>query len=408
MNESVRQPAVTPTSTTGDRPIRVTILGSTGSVGRSAIDVISREPDRYAVEALVSGADTETLAGQARAVGARLAVVCDPERYRDLADRLAGTGIAAAAGPEAVVEAAGRPCEIVLSAIVGAAGLAPSVAALSGARTVALANKETLVCAGGLFTAAAAARGVRVLPVDSEHNAIFQVLEQSNIDEVSEIILTASGGPFRTFDARALAGVTPEQALRHPNWSMGRKITIDSATLMNKGLELIEAHHLFSVAPDRLGVVVHPQSVVHGLVRYTDGSLLAELGAPDMRTPIAYCLAWPQRRPAPVKPLDLVALGTMTFEAPDRERFPCLALAEAAMARGSGAPCVLNAANEIAVAAFLDGRIGFTDIARVVEESIAAADRSGDLVDPATLEAAAALDRRGRQLGEEAVLRLSR
>jgi 1-deoxy-D-xylulose-5-phosphate reductoisomerase len=408
MNEPVRHPATETASAPSGHPVRISLLGSTGSVGKSAIDLIAREPERYRVEALVAGRDAELLAGQARAVGARLAVIADVSRYDDLRERLAGTGIEAAAGHSAVIEAASRPTDIVLSAIVGAAGLAPSVAALSGARTVALANKETLVCAGTLFTRAAAARGVRVLPVDSEHNAIFQVLESRNAAEVTQIILTASGGPFRALDADALARVTPEAALRHPNWSMGRKITIDSATLMNKGLELIEAHYLFDVPPEKLGVVVHPQSVVHGMVRYSDGSLLAELGSPDMRTPIAYCLSWPERRPAPVKPLDLVALGTMTFEAPDRTRFPCLALAESAMARGQGAPCVLNAANEIAVAAFLDGRIGYTDIARSVEAAIESADRAGDLVEPASLDDAEALNGRGRSHGQSAVAQLTR
>ena len=267
-----------------------------------------------------------------------------------------------------------------------------------GAPTVALANKETMVSAGPLFMRSAAARGVVVLPVDSEHNAIFQVLESRNAAEVQEIIRTASGGPFRTMPADRMATVTPEMALRHPNWAMGRKITIDSSTLMNKGLELIEAHHLFAVPADRLKVLVHPQSVVHGLVRYTDGSLLAELGSPDMRTPIGYCLAWPDRRPTPVKPLDLAALGTLTFEEPDRARFPCLALAEAAMARGDGATAVLNAANEVAVDAFLDHRIAYLDIARVVERTLSAAEGQGALREPWSLAEAEALDGEARRI----------
>jgi 1-deoxy-D-xylulose-5-phosphate reductoisomerase len=387
---------------TGEGRMRLSILGSTGSIGTSALDLVRREPKRFSVEALVAGSDTATLAAQAIAVGARIAVVADPAGYEDLSRRLAGSGIAAAAGPDAVVEAASRPTDMVLSAIVGAAGLAPSVAALTASRTVALANKETLVCAGGLFMAEAAKRGVRILPVDSEHNAIFQVLETRNAGEVSEIILTASGGPFLSFDHDALSAVTPAMALKHPNWSMGRKVTVDSATLMNKGLELIEAHHLFAVEAARLSVLVHPQSVIHGLVRYSDGSLLAELGSPDMRTPIAYCLAWPERRPAPVKPLDLAALGMISFEEPDRTRFPCLALAEAAMERGGGAPCVLNAANEVAVDAFLEGRIGFTDIARVVAGTLEAADRAGELADPAALSDAEELNGSGRRRAADA------
>jgi len=295
-----------------------------------------------------------------------------------------------------VVEAARRPTDMVVSAIVGAAGLAPSLAALSATRTLALANKETLVTAGVCFMAEAARRGVTVLPVDSEHNAIFQVLERHAEREVAEIVLTASGGPFRTLSAEAIAAATPAMALRHPNWSMGRKITIDSATLMNKGLELIEADHLFAVGPDRLSVLVHPQSVVHGMVRYTDGSILAELGSPDMRTPIGYCLAWPERRPTPVKPLDLAALGTLTFEAPDRGRFPCLALAEAAMRRGDGAPSVLNAANEIAVEAFLDGRIGFMGIPGLVERTLSWAEGAGMMREPASLGEALDLDAASR------------
>lgn len=375
---------------------RLSVLGATGSVGRSTLDLVRREPGRWSVVALAAGSDAAGLAEAAVAVGAAVAVVADPAAYRDLAARLAGTGIAAAAGPAAVVEAAAMPTDVVVSAIVGAAGLAPSLAALSATRVLALANKETLVAAGACVMAEAARRGVAVLPVDSEHNAVFQVLESEAGREIAEIILTASGGPFRTLSAAELERVTPAMALRHPNWSMGRKITVDSATLMNKGLELIEARHLFAVGPDRLGVLVHPQSVVHGLVRYTDGSLLAELGSPDMRTPIGYCLAWPERRPTPVKPLDLAALGTITFEAPDRARFPCLAVAEAAMRRGAGAPCVLNAANEVAVEAFLAGRIGFTRIAAVVEEALSWADGTGMMAEPASLDDALALDAAAR------------
>ncbi len=375
---------------------RISILGATGSVGASTLDLVAREPDRYEVVALTAGRNAADLAEAARRLKAEIAVVADPACKAELADRLAGTGIAVAAGRDAVIEAAGRPTDLLVSAIVGAAGLAPSLAALAGTRVLALANKETLVTAGTYFMAEAARRGVTILPVDSEHNAIFQVLEADQTREVAEIILTASGGPFRALPADAFASITPAMALKHPNWSMGRKITIDSATLMNKGLELIEANHLFPVGPDRLSVLVHPQSVVHGLVRYSDGSVLAELGSPDMRTPIGYCLAWPERRPTPVRPLDLAAVGSVTFEQPDRSRFPCLALAEAAMRRGQGAPSVLNAANEIAVEAFLAERIAFTRIAAVVEETLSWAEGTGMMAEPASLADAEALDAAAR------------
>ncbi|WP_181707125.1 1-deoxy-D-xylulose-5-phosphate reductoisomerase [Chthonobacter rhizosphaerae] len=398
-----RSGALAPSSRSG--PLRISVLGATGSIGTSTLDLIGREPDRFDVVALTAQSNTAALAEAAVRVGAAVAVIGDETAYGELAERLAGTGVAAAAGPDAIVEAAARPADLVVSAIVGAAGLAPSLAALGAAEAVALANKETLVSAGTLFMTEAVRRGVRVLPVDSEHNAIFQVLDAENIREVAEIILTASGGPFRTLSLAEMAGVTPERALKHPNWSMGRKISIDSATLMNKGLELIEAHHLFPVRPDQLSVVVHPQSAVHGLVRYTDGSLLAELGSADMRTPIAHCLAWPERRPAPVAPLDLVALGTLTFEAPDRARFPCLALAEAALAEGRGAPCVLNAANEIAVEAFLDGRIRFLDIAAVVADTLSRARGAGMMAEPASLVDAESLDASGRRLAAAEVAR---
>jgi 1-deoxy-D-xylulose-5-phosphate reductoisomerase len=384
-----------------DARIRLSVLGATGSIGSSTLDLVRREPERYRVVALTAASNAAALAEAALSVGAEAAVISDPAAYGELRARLAGSGIESAAGPPAIVEAARRPADVVISAIVGAAGLAPSLAALDGARVLALANKETLVAAGTFFMAEAAARGVRVLPVDSEHNAIFQVLEADQHREVAEIILTASGGPFRTLPVEKMSAVTPAMALKHPNWSMGRKITIDSATLMNKGLELIEAAHLFPVSSDRLSVLVHPQSVVHGLVRYTDGSLLAELGSPDMRTPIGYCLHWPHRRATPVRPLDLAALGTLTFEAPDRGRFPCLALAEAAMRRGAGAPCVLNAANEVAVDAFLAGRLSFPGIAAVVEDTLSRAERAGMMREPASLDDAVSLDGAARRCAAE-------
>jgi 1-deoxy-D-xylulose-5-phosphate reductoisomerase len=349
---------------------RLTILGATGSVGASTLDLVARNPDRFQVEALTAGRDWARLAALSKGCGAKLAVVADAAAYAPLAEALAGSGIEAAAGPHALVEAARRPADLVVAAIVGAAGLAPTLSALEAGISVALANKEALVCAGGLMTRAAARTGAALLPVDSEHNAIFQVLEAR--ERVRRIVLTASGGPFRERSLAEMAAMTPAQAVRHPTWSMGAKISVDSATLMNKGLELIEAYHLFGVRPDQLDVLVHPQSLVHGIVEYVDGSLLAQMGPADMRVPIAHALAWPERIETPVSRLDLAAVGRLDFEAPDRARFPALALAEAALAAGGCRPCVLNAANEVAVAAFLAGGIGFLDIAAVVEATLAA------------------------------------
>ncbi len=348
---------------------RVSILGSTGSVGCNTIDLIAREPERFAVEALTAHSNVELLAKQARDVRATCAVVADPTRYGELKTALAGSGIEAAAGPEALIEAAGRPADWVMAGIVGAAGLAPTLAAARAGRLVAFANKECLVCAGELMLEEVRKHNATLLPVDSEHNAIFQVFDFDRPERVEKIILTASGGPFREMDREAMATVSPTQALAHPNWEMGAKISIDSATMMNKGLELIEAAYLFPVAHERIEVLVHPQSVVHSLVAYVDGSVLAQLGAPDMRTPIAYALGWPDRMATPAPKLDLAAIGQLTFEAPDPARFPALRLAAAALAAGGTAPTVLNAANEVAVDAFLRGRIGFLDIAGVVEET---------------------------------------
>lgn len=382
---------------------KISILGATGSIGSSTIDLIRREPGRWEIVALTAGSNAAALAEVAKMLRPQVCVLADPAGYADLAELLAGTGIAAAAGPDAVCDAARLPTDVTVSAIVGAAGLGPSLAALEATRVLALANKETLVVAGAFVMAEAARRGVAVLPVDSEHNAIFQILDRSQMAAVSEIVLTASGGPFRALPAEDFARITPAMALRHPNWTMGRKITIDSATLMNKGLELIEAAHIFGVGPDLLSVLVHPQSVVHGLVRYMDGALLAELGSPDMRTAIGYCLAWPERRATPVKPLDLAAIATLTFELPDRGRFPCLALAESALRRGQGAPCVLNAANEIAVEAFLAERIAFTAIPKVVERTLEVADDAGLLVEPTSGDTADRLDREARRLAMAAL-----
>ncbi len=349
---------------------RVTILGSTGSVGCNTVELVEADREAYVVEALVARSNAARLAEQARRLDAKFAVVADERHYRALKEALAGTGIAAAAGPAAVVEAAARPADWVMAAIVGAAGLAPTLEAVRRGTVVAFANKEVLVCAGALVMEEAKRHGARLLPVDSEHNAIFQVFEFEQAKAIERIVLTASGGPFRERPREAMRDVTPEQAVAHPNWRMGAKISVDSATMMNKGLEVIEAHHLFGLSSRQIEVVVHPQSVVHGLVYYTDGSVLAQLGSPDMRTPIANTLGWPQRIPAPSPRLDLAKLARLTFEAPDPLRFPALRLARAAMEAGGGAPCVLNAANEVAVAAFLDRRIGFLEIAEIVERSL--------------------------------------
>src|SRR5579883_2354632 len=364
-----------------EKPRRVAILGSTGSVGCNTVELIAAEPDAYEVEALVAHKSVERLAEQARQLRARLAVVADDSRYRALKAALSGTGIEVAAGAAAVVEAASRPSDWVMAAIVGAAGLAPTLAAVRRGALVALANKEVLVCAGALVTDEARRRGARLLPVDSEHNAIFQVFDSERSAAIERIVLTASGGPFRERSLAAMAAVTPAEAVAHPNWRMGAKISVDSATMMNKGLEVIEAHHLFALESERIEIVVHPQSVVHGLVYYSDGSVLAQLGSPDMRTPIANALGWPDRIHAPSPRLALAELGRLTFEAADPERFPALRLTRAALASG-GAATVLNAANEIAVAAFLDGRAGFLDIAAIVESTLdALPDRRIDSLD---------------------------
>ena len=355
----------------------VTILGSTGSVGRSTVALLDEvAPGAFAVEALVANRDAEGLAAQARRLRARMAVVADPGAYPALKSALAGSGIEAAAGPEAVVAAAARPADWTMAAIVGAAGLPATLAALRRGGVLALANKETLVCAGAIVLATAQAAGATLLPVDSEHNAIFQALESRGggadpYATVEKIVLTASGGPFRTMPMEEMARVTPEAAVKHPIWSMGAKISIDSATMMNKGLELIEAVRLFPVPEPRVEVLVHPQSTVHGLVQYADGSVMAQLGTPDMRTPIAHALAWPQRMAASVPRLDLVTLGRLDFFAPDPARVPALRLAREALRAGGGATTILNAANEAAVGMFLDRRIGFLDIAALVEETLA-------------------------------------
>ncbi|MEN2976111.1 1-deoxy-D-xylulose-5-phosphate reductoisomerase [Tistrella bauzanensis] len=390
---------MTDTSATASTARHVSILGATGSVGRQTIDLIARDPERYPVEALTANGNIDQLAEDAIRLRARFAVTADPARYLELKQRLSGTGIAVGAGPDALIEAAERPAGWVMAAIVGSAGLAPTLAAVRRGALVALANKECLVCAGDLFTAEVQRHGARLLPADSEHNAIAQILEPDRIDAVERVVLTASGGPFRSMPLDEMRRVTPEQAVAHPNWSMGAKISVDSATMMNKGLELIEAHHLFPVGIDRLDILVHPQSIVHGLVYYADGSVLAHLGAPDMRTPIAWTLAWPDRRHAPSDRLDLARVGTLSFEAPDDRRFPCLALARDALKCGDGAATILNAANEVAVAAFLSRRIGFLDIAGIVADTLDGEARRA----PTSIDEVIALDQAARRRATDLV-----
>ena len=379
----------------------VTILGATGSIGASTLDLIKREPGRYRVESITARRNAAALGKIAREVGARHAVVADHAAYRELKDALSGSRIEAAAGEDALVEAAQRPADWVMAAISGSVGLKPTLAAVERGATVALANKECLVCAGGLFMRRAATTGATVLPVDSEHNAVFQALGAGNRADVKRAILTASGGPFRTWSKEAIKAATPEQALRHPNWVMGPKVTIDSATLMNKGLEIIEAHHLFSLKSEEIDVLVHPQSVVHGLVEFRDGSVVAQLGSPDMRIPIAHCLAWPRRIDGPAARLDLAALRELTFEAPDLDRFPALALARHAMETGGAAPTVLNAADEVAVGEFIAGRISFPAITALVEATLDVAAGRGLLAEPAGIDAALAVDHIARSLARD-------
>jgi 1-deoxy-D-xylulose-5-phosphate reductoisomerase len=377
---------------------RVTVLGATGSVGRSTLDVIGRNPHLFEVVALTANGNAKALAEAAVRHRAHIAVVADEGRYAELREHLAGSGVEAAAGRDALAEAAGRPADCVMAAITGAAGLRPTLAAVAQGRRVALANKECLVCAGRLFMDAVRKAGTELVPVDSEHSAAFQVIAGCEPASIERIVLTASGGPFRTWSLEQLEHATPQQALRHPNWSMGPKITIDSATLMNKGLELIEAYHLFSVQPRQLEVVVHPQSIVHALVGFRDGSMLAQLASPDMRTPIAAGLTWPVRIAAPTKRIDLIELGTLSFERPDAARFRALGLARQAMETGGMAPGVLNAANEIAVEAFLSRRVGFLGIARVVAEALDVAAGRGLLAEAEDVAAVLAADAATRDL----------
>ena len=345
----------------------VTVLGSTGSIGKSTIDLLMRTPEKYKTIALTGNKNIALLAQQAKTLRAQIAVTADEKKYAELKEALSGTGIEAAAGAGAVADAAGAGADWTMCSIVGAAGLVPAMRAIKGGKTIALANKETLVCAGEIVLRAIKERGALLLPVDSEHGAIFQCLQANRPQAVDRLILTASGGPFREKTKEFMFSVTPEQAVAHPNWSMGAKISVDSATMMNKGLELIEAYHLFGFSADKIEILIHPQSVVHSAVAYIDGAVLAQLGTPDMRTPIAYALGWPERIETPVKRLDFTQMSALTFFKPDEEKFPSLSLARRALKLGQGATCVMNAANEVAVYAFLEKKIGFLDIAQTVE-----------------------------------------
>ncbi len=376
---------------------KVSILGATGSVGGSTLDLVERSLDRFEVVALTAASNAEGLAQAARRTGARLAVIADESKLPELQQALAGTECRAASGRDALIEAASGEAEWVMAAIVGCAGLEPVMAAVEAGRTVALANKEALVTAGSLMTEAARKAGTTILPVDSEHNAIFQCLAGNRLVDVARLTLTASGGPFRAMSAADMARATPEQAVAHPNWSMGAKISVDSATMMNKGLELIEAHHLFGLGSERIDIVVHPQSVVHSLVEFIDGSVIAQLGSPDMRIPIAFALAWPERTATPAERLDLTRIRSLDFEPPDETRFPALRLAREALSAGGAAPIVLNAANEMAVAAFFERTIGFADIAATVERALATI----DLPSPETIGEVIDIDREVREKAPE-------
>lgn len=387
---------------------RVTVLGSTGSVGCSTLDLMDQAETAgtgaFEVEALTGGANIARLAEQARRWKPKLAVTADPSRLDELRAALSGTGVEAAAGDQAVIEAAARPADWIMAAIVGAAGLRSAWAAAATGATLALANKESLVCCGPALIDRVRRSGGRLLPVDSEHSAIHQVFPHEAPERVARLVLTASGGPFRTTAREALAAITPEQAVAHPNWSMGAKISVDSATMANKGLETIEAAYLFDMPAERIGVVVHPESIVHSLVEYVDGSTLAQMGPPDMKTPIAYALAWPDRLAWNAPRLDLAAMGRLTFEAPDEDRFPALKLARQALQAGGSAPIVFNAANEVAALAFLDRRLGFLNIAAVVADTLSRVTGSGvDSGSDSACDAALAVDAQARRMAESII-----
>ena len=394
-------------SAVSDDVMRISILGATGSVGTSALDLIARNASRYCVEAVTAHGNAEKLAALARHHRAKLAVVADVSAYAALKSALGGSGIDVAAGVEGLEQATARAADCTVAGIVGVAGLAPTLKAVAQGRRIALANKECLVSAGRLFMGAVERFGADLITVDSEHSGVMQVLETRNRDQIARVILTASGGPFRTWTAAAIAAATLEQALKHPNWTMGQKISIDSATMMNKGLELIEAQHLFGLRPDQLDMIVHAQSIVHALVEYNDGSVLAQLAQPDMRLPIALALTWPERRQTPVPRLDLVKTPTLTFEAADDVKFPCIRLARDAMSRGGGATAALNAANEVAVAAFLAKRCEFGHIAQVVALTLDRLEARNILCEPETVSDVMELDRETRLVAAAALLTLA-
>ena len=376
----------------------VTVLGATGSIGDSTMDLLRGARGRYRVEALTANSNVEVLVKLAREFDARFVAVADTSRFGELKDALAGSDIECGVGESAIIEAASRPADWLMAAVSGAAGLKPALAAVDRGTTIALANKECLVCAGDFFMQRAVKAGACILPADSEHNALFQALSSGNRDELTRVIITASGGPFRTWAAADIEKATLAQALKHPNWSMGRKITIDSASMMNKGLEVIEAACLFALTPDEIDVLIHPQSIVHGMVEFSDRSVVAQLGTPDMRTPIAHCLGWPERIAGPATKLDLAKIGQLTFEAPDFTRFPALRLAYDALRTGNGATTVYNAANEIAVAAFIGEKIRFGAIARLVEATLNGWIRAGNLAPLTSADDAIAVDHNARNL----------
>lgn len=378
----------------------VSIFGATGSVGCGAADVVRANPSLFQVQTLTAHRNALALAAMAKDLRARRAVIADDAHYAVLKDALAGSGIEAAAGQAALIDAARETVDVHVAAIVGMAGIGPLMAAMGHARSIAIANKEPLVAAGEIVLADAAKTGTKLLPVDSEHNAIFQVFEEGNRGAVRRLILTASGGPFRDWTAEQMASATPAQAIAHPNWSMGAKISVDSASMMNKALEVIEAYHLFAMPADKIDVLVHPQSIIHSMVEYADGSVLAQMGAPDMRTPIAYALGWPDRIDGPSQRIDFSALSALTFAPVDDRRFPAIKLAYDSLQAGGGACLTLNAANEVAVAAFLDGRIGFTDIFDTVREAVEKAGAEA----PQNLEAVLALDTKVRGIAKSIIL----
>ncbi len=378
---------------------KLSILGSTGSVGTQTVELVEANPSQFETVAITAHNNVALLIEQAKKLKPQVAVVGDESKFAELKNGLAGTGIEAAAGKKAIVDAAKLNSDLVMAAIVGAAGLPATLEAVKRGAAVAFANKECLVCAGPLMMREVARHGATLLPVDSEHNAIFQVFDAERKDSIRRLILTASGGPFRKSSLDEMRNVSAKEAVKHPVWAMGAKISIDSATMMNKGLEVIEARFLFDMPEEKIDVLVHPQSVVHSMVEYKDGSVLAQLGSPDMRTPIAYALSWPARMAAPVQQLDLAKIGQLTFEAPDEVRFPALRLAREVLRRGDSAPTVLNAANEVAVAAFLEGKIGFLDIARIVEETLAAA----TIAPVNDIESIEASDQSARYIAEEKV-----